>query len=391
MNNDSTGENLFQRIKRQCKEAEAKGVKLYKLSIGQPTGPALLSARKGVAEAVMSEDENMFEYQDNGSPGVPNFAEDFIQAHVKIDLGKFPNLAYLPIPGIKPMLGLIPMACGGIKGSRINMCTMTDPGYPTPADQADLLGMHHRALTTNPDNGFLFSVDEIDVEKTDLVMVNYPHNPSGQIAIRKFWEKRCAFCAKHGIYFFNDAAYAIVTSSKKSCTLLEVAKDFPSLHWAESYSASKVIANGTDFRVGAIVGSPDFVNAIAMIKGKTDSGFFAPAAAGVLYAIENDWQGIMACRDTYARRMKFLIPLLQSCGMQLAVKPRATFFTLWKRPKKAFGEIIKSADDFYEMMLFKTGIVGVPFDPYMRYAVTSPVEKWEKPLRDGFKKAKVSY
>ncbi|MFA4817410.1 MAG: aminotransferase class I/II-fold pyridoxal phosphate-dependent enzyme [Parcubacteria group bacterium] len=384
-------ENKFQKIKRQCKEAEAKGIKLYKLSIGQPTGPALLSARKGVAEAVMSDEESMFEYQDNGSPGVPDFARKFIQAHVKTDLGRISGITFLPILGIKSILGLIPMACGGIGGNKINMYTMTEPGYPTPVDQAELLGMIHRSLTTNPGNRFLFPVNEIDGGKVDLVMTNFPHNPSGQIATRKFWEKPCAFCEKHNIRLFNDAAYAILTYSKAACTLTEVAVDFPNLQWAEAYSASKVIANGTDFRVGAIVGSPDFVDAIAKIKGKTDSGFFAPAAAGVLYAIENDWEGIMACRDAYARKIKFLIPLLESCGMQLAVKPRATFFTLWMSPKKAFGRNIKSADEFNELMIAKTGIVGVPFDPYMRYAVTSQVEEWEKPLKDGFKKARIAY
>lgn len=386
------GENLFQRIKRQCKEAEAKGIKLYKLSIGQPTGPALLSARIGVADAVLSDEESMFEYQDNGSPGVPNFAKKFIQAHVKTDLDRISNIDFLPIPGIKPMLGLIPMACGGIGGNKVNMYTMTEPGYPTPADQAELLGMIHQPLKTNPRNKFRFSVKDVHTDTAMLIMANFPHNPSGQIATRKFWETLCSFCSKHHIRLFNDAAYSILTFTKAACTLTDVAVNYPELSWAEAYSASKVIANGTDFRIGAIVGSSDFVDAIAKIKGKTDSGFFAPAAAGVLYAIENDWRGIMSCRNAYARRIRFLVPLLESYGMQLAVKPRATFFTLWKRPRKAFGKIISSADEFYEMMLFKTGIVGVPFDPYIRYAVTSSqLEMWEKPLRKGFGEAKVSY
>jgi len=75
------GENLFQSIKRKCVEAEAKGKKLYRLSIGQPSGPALLSARKAAAKAVMSDQESMHEYQDNGSPGVSDFAERFINVH----------------------------------------------------------------------------------------------------------------------------------------------------------------------------------------------------------------------------------------------------------------------------------------------------------------------
>jgi len=56
------GVNLFQGIKAKCRAAEASGLKLYRLSIGQPAGPALLSARKAASEAVMSELESMHEY-----------------------------------------------------------------------------------------------------------------------------------------------------------------------------------------------------------------------------------------------------------------------------------------------------------------------------------------
>jgi len=80
------GVNLFQGIKIKCREPEASGQKLYRLSIGQPAGPALLSARKAAAEAVMSDKETMHEYQDNGSPGIPDFARRFIQAHFDFSL-----------------------------------------------------------------------------------------------------------------------------------------------------------------------------------------------------------------------------------------------------------------------------------------------------------------
>ena len=49
------GENLFQKIKKVCVEAEADGQKLIRLADGQPKGPALLSARRVAAEAVISD------------------------------------------------------------------------------------------------------------------------------------------------------------------------------------------------------------------------------------------------------------------------------------------------------------------------------------------------
>ncbi|MCK4540522.1 hypothetical protein KAU09_05225 [Candidatus Parcubacteria bacterium] len=80
----------------------------------------MLSARKAAAKAILSEEESMHEYQNNGSPGIPGFAKRFIQAHVpKINLDICNNIDFLPTPGTKPMLSLIPMACGEIKEYQI--------------------------------------------------------------------------------------------------------------------------------------------------------------------------------------------------------------------------------------------------------------------------------
>ena len=388
------GTNLFQRIKAQCAEAEKRGVTIIRLSIGQPSGPALESARKAAAQAVMSLEESMHEYQDNGSPGVPNFAKRFVQAHIRTKLETVPseNISFLPIPGIKPMLGLIPMACGAINGRPIMVSTTTEPGYPTPVDWCRYLRLStwHQALPTNPENQFLFSRNDI-LSGITLLMLNYPHNPSGQAATFEWWTELCAYCQLNNVRLFNDAAYAVLAHDKNVCALTDVAFNFKDLSWAEAFSASKAIGNGTGWRVGAICGSPDFVGNIATIKGNTDSGFFAPAAAGALYALENDRESIEACRKVYEDRIKFLIRILSSRGMRLAVEPKAGFFTLWLSPKEAFGQKIKDGEEFNNLMIQNTGIAGVPFGQYIRYAVTGPVEKWEIQINRGFLLAKVSY
>ena len=48
-------ENLFQAIRARRSRAQEQGVRLIDLSIGEPRGPALLSARKAAAEAIMSD------------------------------------------------------------------------------------------------------------------------------------------------------------------------------------------------------------------------------------------------------------------------------------------------------------------------------------------------
>ena len=280
------GENVLQTIRGKRAAAEASGIKLIDLSIGEPKGPALLSAREAAAVAVMSEDEAMHTYQYTASPGVPNFAQRFVQVHVKRDFQEG-DVDYLTMPGIKPMLGLVPLACG-CADQNLSVATTTSPAYPIPADWC---GYHpyatNYAISLSPGNEFRFTPDQIE-DGTGLVMMNYPHNPSGQVATESWLRQICEYCSENDIRLFNDAAYIILSHGPDSLCLADVAPDYPDLSWLEAFTAAKLIGNGTGWHVGAMVGSPDFVGDVKEVKGKTDTGFVAPMAAGVVAAFEGD-------------------------------------------------------------------------------------------------------
>lgn len=386
------GENIFQRTKRETAEAKERGVKIIKLSIGQPTGPALESARCEAAKAVLSDLESMHEYQDNGSPGVPDFAKLLTQAHVRHRFNGTADIDFLPIPGIKPMLGLIPIACGS-PHVPITVATMSEPGYPVPAIWCGYLLANNYSLPLNPENQFLFSLEDIK-DGTNLIMINYPNNPSGQVAPKEWLRELCAYCEANDIRIANDAAYSMLVHSNTNdaSTLADVAMDYPDLSWLELYSVSKEIGNGTGWRVGAAIGSDDFIKDLKTIKSNTDSGFVAPMAAGAIYAFENDELGILKYRDLYQHRLEILVQGLSAHGMQLVVEPKAGFFSLWKVPAKALGTTIENADHFNKLMLNNTGVVGVPIGDYIRYSVAGfRVEDNAQVIYNAFDKAQVSY
>jgi aspartate/methionine/tyrosine aminotransferase len=384
-----SGENVLQTIRAKRAEAQARGLALLDLSIGEPRGAALLSARQAAAAAVLSDDEAMHAYQYNGSPGVPDFARRFIQAQVRRSLAG-DDVAYLPTPGIKPMLGLVPLACGGAE-RRITVATMTDPGYPIPADWCGYYPLvEHYALPLHPGNAFRFAPGDI-APGTDLLMLNYPHNPSGQIATRAWWRQLCEVCSARNIRVFNDAAYYVLSYTPDSAVLSEVAPEYPELSWAEAFTAAKLIGNGTGWHVGAMVGSPDFIGDLGVVKGKADTGFVAPMAAGVLAAIETDQAGIARYRDLYRARLRRLTALLTRHGMRLALEPAAGFFTLWQIPSRAFGRKVESAAHFNFLMIEEAGVVGVHFPGYVRYAACADIDAMAPALDEAFGKAQVAY
>lgn len=387
-------ENKFQRIKRLTKEYETNtGNTAIRLSIGQPSGPALARARRAAASAIMSDQESMHEYQDNGSPGVYGFANRFVHAHLKH--GAPTGASYLPIPGIKPMLGIVIQAMGGWESRPVKVFTLTNPGYPTPADQCSLqANVRHWHLTLQMDGDPIRVVSDstlVEIDDNSLVMVNFPHNPTGRIATYEFWCKLGEYCAERGAVLFNDAAYTILAHNKDSYNLSEVGWLIEGLEWAEAFSASKA-GNFTGWRVGAMLGSSAFMAKIAGIKGNTDSGFAAPLAAGVLAQFEEGRNEIYAVSDLYARRLEILNHTLNASGMRIATQPEAGFFALYNAPKQAFGQKTPDGEAFNTIMIEKTGIVGVPFDGWIRYAVcTEDVEALAPMLGEAFRSANVQY
>ena len=126
------GTNVFQQIRAKRSQALSRGQTLLDLSIGEPKGPALRRAREAASAAILSNEETMHAYQYNDSPAVPDFAPRFVNAHLRRGI-PLEDVDYLPISGIKPILGLIPLACG-CAIEELLVATMSKPGYPIPAD-----------------------------------------------------------------------------------------------------------------------------------------------------------------------------------------------------------------------------------------------------------------
>ena len=64
------------------------------------------------------------------------------------------------------------------------------------------------------ENGFLPDFDSIPKEmlrKAKLLYINYPNNPTGQVATVDFYKVAIDFALKNDIVIIQDAAYAALT------------------------------------------------------------------------------------------------------------------------------------------------------------------------------------
>ncbi len=412
------GINLFQLIYVLIRDYKKRtGLEPLNLSLGNPDGvpPAAIRALKakyardpGYDFHTYAEDKNLL-----------RFAEAMVALHGDIEVEKHPGLRALPIAGIKTASALIPLACGLHLPDKVRRGTFRVasnlPAYDVIGTwSASYLGAQRTVWPLASSDNMRLNVSRLKsalkkdgIDRADLVFVIRPGNPAAVGASAADWKELIEFCVEKKMRLVNDGAYAGLAAAGTHATLASVAKDFPALEWLELYSVSKSF-NDPGARLGALVGSKDFVEDFALVKGNTDSGPVPGVMAAYGEFLNDPGKARSALDDIrglYEKRLADLIPRLKAAGLKSACATEAGFFTLWKTPKEAFGKPLPPEnrhEAFNRAVIAETGIVGVHFsgfdaagepEPLIRYAVCADVldRKFQKRLEAGLARIKPVY
>lgn len=369
----------FEKIKRAKEEAKRThpDIPLIDMGVGEPDRPAdkslvdVLAAEAGKAE-------NRW-YADNGIPEFQQAAAEYLQRVFGLsDID--PRTQIVHGIGSKPILAMLP-ACFINPG---DVTLMTVPGYPVLGTWTEYLGGEVYRLPLLAENQFFpdFSTIPADVlKRAKLLYLNYPNNPTGQVATRAFFEQAIAFARTNNIIVIHDAAYGgLVFDNEMPLSFLSVegAMDVG----MELFSLSKSY-NMTGWRMAFAAGHPKLIQAYATVKDNTDSGQFRAIQKAAIQALKND--ALMAANCTrYSRRFDALIGALNRVGFD-ARKPQATFYCYVKSPVGAAGGQVKfaSAEDASEYLIKQAQISTVPWDDaggYLRFSVTFSADTPEQEI-----------
>lgn len=411
------GINLFQLIYVLIREyRERTGLEPLNLSLGNPDGVPPAAIR--VLKAKYAQDPGYDFHTYAEDKNLNRFAEGMVALHGGIAVEEYPGLRALPIAGIKTASALIPLACALHLPDRSRRdafrVASNLPAYDVIGTwSASYLGARRTVWPLAAADNMRLNVARLKnalkkdgADRADLVFVIRPGNPAAVGASEADWKELIALCIEKKMRLVNDGAYAGLAAAGTHATLACVAKDFPALEWLELYSVSKSY-NDPGARLGALVGSKDFVEDFILVKGNTDSGPVpgVMAAYGEFFSDETSARSALdEIRGLYEKRLAYLIPALKNAGLRPACATEAGFFTLWKTPRAAFGQKLPEEnrhEAFNRAVITETGIVGVHFsapgdagpEPLIRYAVCADVldPKFRERLEAGLAKIKPVY
>ena len=368
----------FEKIKRAKRAAldANPGKELFDLGVGEPDE----MADPGVVKALQLEAEKPENrgYTDNGIDEFKVAACKYMEnifgvqgldpaKHVNHLIGSKPGLAMTPAVFINPG----------------DVILMTVPGYPVMGTHAQYLGGEVVNLSLTEKNNFLPDLKNVDsgtLDRTKILYLNYPNNPTGANATRDFYEEVIQIAKKYKITVMQDAAYAALTYDGKSESFLSIpgAMDVG----VEFHSLSKAY-NMTGWRIAFVVGNELIVKGIASVKDNIDSGQFAGIQKAGIYALEHP-EITEKTVAKYKRRLSLLVETLNSMGFN-AKMPGGSFFLYVGAPKGIKGgRKFENGEEFSQYLITEMLISTVPWDDvgnYVRFSATFAAKGEEEEKR----------
>ena len=168
-----------------------------------------------------------------------------------------------------------------------------------------------------------------------LLMLNFPHNPTGVLASKEFFVEVVKLAKKYNFMVINDFAYAKITfDGLVAPSLLEVPGAMDVGVEFGSFSKSYNMAG---WRLGYSVGNSEMIGGLSKIKGYYDYGIFSAIQVAGIVAMRDCDDDIVEQVKVYQKRRDFLCEGLVKMGWDVDI-PKSGMF-LWVKIPKPYSQM----------------------------------------------------
>jgi len=223
---------------------------------------------------------------------------------------------------------------GGSEAIDMAMRAMLDPGdeviipepcYVSYVPCAAMTGAVPVTIPLQEKNEFKLTAQELldaVTEKTKVLVLAFPNNPTGAVMTREDLEPIAKICLEHDLYVISDEIYGELTYSGKHTTIAE----FPGMQ------ERTVIVNGfskyyamTGWRLGFATGPENIIS--QMVKLHQFAIMCAPTTSQYagLGALKSGGEDVAMMRESYNQRRRYVVNELNDMGLH-CFEPFGAFY-----------------------------------------------------------------
>ena len=255
-----------------------------------------------------------------------------------------------------------------------------DPGYFNYIYIASFIGAKIVPVHVKEENSFSLNPDDLKdkiTEKTKLLILNSPANPTGSIIPRKYQEEIADIAMEKNLFVLTDEIYEKLIYDESHFSVMSIPE----------MKERSIVINGfskayamTGWRIGYAAGCKEVIDKMGIIQ--VYSGICAPGVSqkAAVAALRGDQTCVEDMRKEYDKRRRYLIPRLSNMGIPTPT-PKGAYY--------AFPNISEygKSEDIWKLFLDTAGVsvtpgtaFGVYGEGYVRMSYANSLENIEKAL-----------
>lgn len=304
-------------------EAQDRGVKIYRLNIGQPDLPTPQKA----LDVLKNIDRTVLEY--SPSQGYRSLREALVGYYERYQIKLKPDEIIITSGGSEAVLFAF-MSCLN-PGDEI---IVPEPAYANYMSFAISAGAVIRAVTTTIEEGFCLpkveKFEELINERTKAILICNPNNPTGYLYTQKEMNRIRDLVKKYNLYLFSDEVYR---------EFIYTGSPYISAMHLEGIEQNVVLIDSVSkrysecgIRIGALITKNPEVRAAVM---KFCQARLSPPLIGQIAAeasLDAPEEYSRNVYDEYVERRKCLIDGLNRIPGVYSPIPMGAFYTVAKLP-----------------------------------------------------------
>jgi acetylornithine/N-succinyldiaminopimelate aminotransferase len=307
----------FARLDELRARVEARGVRVIDLGMGDPREPTPEFVKQALRNAIP---ERSTYPRAVGIAALREAASGWTARRFGVEVD--PDREILPANGSKEAIFTLPLAV--LDRDARPLVLVPDPAYPVYALGTLAAGGKVERLPLRAERGFLPDLDAVPAEvweRTSILWLNYPNNPTGAAAPEAFLKDAVDRARAHGVLLVSDEAYADLYYGEPPGTALRWGTD----HVLALHTLSKR-SGMAGYRSGFMAGDPRLIDALKRFRpgiGVATPEFIQRAAVAAW--ADDDHAAVI--RGRFRRRRDLVVGGLR--GMGLAVDEPAGAMYVW--------------------------------------------------------------
>jgi aspartate aminotransferase len=361
----------------EAERLRAEGADLVDLGAGEPDFPTPDNVKEAAKRAL---DENFTRY--TSTSGIAPLRRAIVDM-MRRDFGA----------DYDPSEALVTM--GGKQAIFNAMATLLDPGdevlIPSPfwvtfPEIAKFLGARPVYIDTEP-NKFLLTAEMVRErigERTRLLIINSPNNPTGRVIPPGEFRKIVEAAAERDVWVISDECYLYFAHPPaRPFTAGQLPEELRErVCISGSFSKSHAM---TGWRIGFALAPRDWINSMNKVQSHTTSNANSIAQKAAIEAATGPQDALRAMLEEYRRRRDWLVPALNKIEGVKCDMPEGAFYVM-PDVRSFFGERVGDSIAFSKLLLDEAQVVvtaGSAFgmEGYIRISYANSLEAIQEGVR----------